>query len=412
MKLLGSIYTAIAILVLTTAIGWYVDVRNDQMHERHLTIHTQLEHMVRLQQELNGMLTIAMLEENTLRASTYDRVSDDLNRTLTSVQKLTASLGLSDEIIVVQADHYKLRTVETQAIVAMREEQWEQARGLLFDDEYLRTKKIYEINGETAVGVLTAELGTQADHFSTMRTMALWLRVGAMLLLLGVSVMFSRRLRDELYERKCMELKIQAANAQLEERVRQRTDQLEQANRQLATLSTTDSLTQLANRRKFDEIWHCQWQRAIIEGAPLAVIMLDVDFFKRYNDHYGHQAGDVCLQQVSRILSESSIFWVEGLVARYGGEEFVLVLPGADLAQACASAEYIRAAVQKAAIAHADSPLAAVVTISLGVAADHPTTNTSPDYLLRAADDALYQAKAQGRNRYAVATAGSTAAST
>ncbi len=85
MKLLGSIYIAIALLVMTTAIGWYVDIHNEQMHEHHLAVHTQLEHMARLQQELNGMLTTAVLEENTLRASTYDRVGADLDSTLQSV---------------------------------------------------------------------------------------------------------------------------------------------------------------------------------------------------------------------------------------------------------------------------------------------------------------------------------------
>lgn len=397
MKLLGSIYIAITILVLTTAIGWYVDVHNEQMHERHLAVHTQLEHMVRLQQELNGMLTTAVLEENTLRASTYDRVGADLDSTLQSVKSLTATLGLSDEMTVVQADQDKLRTIEAQALAAMRQEQWPQARQLLFDDDYRLTKKIYEINSETAVGALTAQLGAQAQRFAQARTAALGLRVGAVLLLIGVSVVFSRRLRDELCAREHMEHEIQAANAMLEDSVRKRTAELEAANRQLATLSTTDSLTQLANRRKFDEVWQTEWQRATRQGTPLAVIMLDVDFFKRYNDHYGHQAGDACLQQVASILS-GGMHRAGELVARYGGEEFVLVLPGADRADACASAERIRAAVQAAAIAHADSPLGPVVTVSVGVAADTPRMGTHPEHLLRAADAALYRAKAQGRN--------------
>ncbi|GAB3364103.1 MULTISPECIES: GGDEF domain-containing protein [Giesbergeria] len=397
MKLLGSIYIAIAILVLTTAIGWYVDIHNEQMHERHLTVHTQLERMARLQQELNGMLSTAVLEENTLRASTYDRVGTDLDSTLQSVKQLTATLGLSDEITVVQADHDKLRTIEAHAIAAMRQEQWLQARRLLFDDDYLLTKKLYEINSETAVGALTAELGAQAQRFAKARTAALGLRVGAVLLLIGVSVVFSRRLREELRERERLGQEIQAANAMLEDSVRKRTAELEAANHQLATLSTTDSLTGLANRRKFDEVWQTEWQRATRQGTPLAVIMLDVDFFKRYNDHDGHQAGDVCLQQVAHILS-GGIHRAGELVARYGGEEFVLVLPGADIADAYASAERIRVAVQAAAIAHADSPLGPVVTVSVGLAAGIPRIGTHPEHLLRAADAALYRAKAQGRN--------------
>jgi diguanylate cyclase (GGDEF)-like protein len=398
MKLLGSIYIAIAILVLTTAISWYVDVHNDRMHQRHLAVHTQLERMVRLKQELNAMLTLAVLQENTLRASTYDRVHSDLNTTLKSVQQLTQTLGLSNEMAVVQADHDKLGTIESQAIAAMEQEQWPQARRLLFDDDYLLTKKIYEINSETAVGVLTAELGNQAQHLDRLRSTALGLRVGAVLLLLGVSVVFSRRLRQELHQHEHMEREIQAANAQLEDSVRRRTAELEEANRRLATLSTTDSLTGLANRRKFDEVWQAEWQRATRQGSLLAVIMLDVDFFKRYNDHCGHQAGDACLQQVANILA-GGIHRAGELVARYGGEEFVLVLPGADLADAYASAERIRAAVQAAAIPHPDSPLGPVVTISLGLAASIPCVGTPSEQLLRAADDALYQAKAEGRNR-------------
>jgi len=120
MKLLGSIYIAIAILVVTAAIGWYVDISHEQMHQRHLAVHTQLERMVRLRQELNGMLMVAVLEENTLRASTYPRVYEDLQNTLQSVQQLTQSLGLSDELATVQAEHDKLATIEAQALAAMQ----------------------------------------------------------------------------------------------------------------------------------------------------------------------------------------------------------------------------------------------------------------------------------------------------
>ena len=397
MKLLGSIYIAIAILVVTAAIGWYVDISHEQMHQRHLAVHTQLERMVRLRQELNGMLMVAVLEENTLRASTYPRVYEDLQNTLQSVQQLTQSLGLSDELAMVQAEHDKLATIEAQALAAMQQDAWAPARQLLYDNDYLLTKKIYEINSETAISALTTDLGAQAQRFARMRALALGLRVGAVLLLLGVSVVFSRRLREELRTREQLGREIQAANARLEDKVRQRTAELQEANRRLSTLSTTDSLTGLANRRKFDEVWQTEWQRSVRQGMPLAVIMLDVDFFKRYNDHRGHQAGDACLQQVAHILA-AGVQRAGELVARYGGEEFVLVLPGARLGDAQASAERIRAAVQAAAIAHPDSPLGPCVTVSLGFAADMPRLGEDPEWLLRAADAALYQAKAQGRN--------------
>ena len=397
MKLLGSIYIAIAILVVTAAIGWYVDISHEQMHQRHLAVHTQLERMVRLRQELNGMLMVAVLEENTLRASTYPRVYEDLQNTLQSVQQLTQSLGLSDELAMVQAEHDKLAAIEAQALAAMQQDAWAPARQLLYDNDYLLTKKIYEINSETAISALTTDLGAQAQRFARMRALALGLRVGAVLLLLGVSVVFSRRLREELRTREQLGREIQAANARLEDKVRQRTAELQEANRRLSTLSTTDSLTGLANRRKFDEVWQTEWQRSVRQGMPLAVIMLDVDFFKRYNDHCGHQAGDACLQQVAHILA-AGVQRAGELVARYGGEEFVLVLPGARLGDAQASAERIRAAVQAAAIAHPASPLGPCVTVSVGFAADMPRLGEDPERLLRAADAALYQAKAQGRN--------------
>ena len=172
MKLLGSIYIAIAILVVTAAIGWYVDISHEQMHQRHLAVHTQLERMVRLRQELNGMLMVAVLEENTLRASTYPRVYEDLQNTLQSVQRLTQSLGLSDELATVQAEHDKLATIEAQALAAMQQDAWAPARQLLYDNDYLLTKKIYEINSETAISALTTDLGAQAQRFARMRALA------------------------------------------------------------------------------------------------------------------------------------------------------------------------------------------------------------------------------------------------
>jgi diguanylate cyclase (GGDEF)-like protein len=182
----------------------------------------------------------------------------------------------------------------------------------------------------------------------------------------------------------------------LEARVAERTAQLEDANRRLATLSVTDSLTGLANRRHFDDVLRREWMRSQRTGASVGVIMLDIDHFKKYNDHYGHQAGDVCLARVAAAL-RSALRRPGDLVARYGGEEFCVVLPDISVADAAQVGESLRAAIETLALEHAGA-LTGVISISVGVAAARPGGSMASDALLRAADDALYRAKAGGRN--------------
>jgi diguanylate cyclase (GGDEF)-like protein len=185
----------------------------------------------------------------------------------------------------------------------------------------------------------------------------------------------------------------------LEQRVAERTAQLEEANRQLATLSITDGLTGLANRRHFDDVLRAECARATRSSQPLAVIMLDVDYFKRYNDCYGHQAGDACLVRVAQALA-GAMRRTSDLAARYGGEEFAIILPNTDAAAARQLGEALRGAIAGLHIAH-ECADAGQVTISAGIALhtgpDAPDPN--PDALLRQADAALYQAKGAGRNR-------------
>ena len=159
-----------------------------------------------------------------------------------------------------------------------------------------------------------------------------------------------------------------------------------------------DGLTGVANRRRFDEALANEWRRCRRSTAPLALIMIDIDHFKRYNDRYGHQAGDTCLQAVAASL-KSALGRSHDLVARYGGEEFVCLLPEADMDGTLAKAEYLRQSIEKLAIPHADSDTATVVTISLGVAKLTTSENSDPIDLIRLADLALYEAKAQGRNQ-------------
>lgn len=197
---------------------------------------------------------------------------------------------------------------------------------------------------------------------------------------------------------------LKATERSLEEKVKARTRELEESNAKLATLSTTDSLTGLANRRRFDTVLADEWARALRTGQPLALALLDIDLFKNYNDCYGHQRGDECLTTVAG--SFSSIIHRGGdLAARYGGEEFAFIAPATDPAGALRMAETLRAALEAMRLPHDGSPFG-IVTASLGVAVVTPTHETTAEHLLKLADDALYQAKKQGRNQVILADAG------
>ncbi|HEX6999936.1 MAG TPA: diguanylate cyclase [Gammaproteobacteria bacterium] len=167
----------------------------------------------------------------------------------------------------------------------------------------------------------------------------------------------------------------------------------------LATeLAQHDTLTGIKNRAVFDEHLHALWRRAIEEGRTLAVLLIDVDYFKSYNDAYGHQAGDRTLQRVAQTL-QSLVAGPAAVLARYGGEEFAVILYGAADDEARAAAERMRAAVRGLAIEHRASSVTSTVTISVGVAVVQPSDERQPRGALQLADQALYEAKVRGRNR-------------
>lgn len=176
-------------------------------------------------------------------------------------------------------------------------------------------------------------------------------------------------------------------------------------NEQLKVLANLDGLTQLANRRVFDEQIKADWERAICHSSVISLIMLDIDFFKPYNDTYGHLAGDFCLRQVAQVLRAHGQRATD-TVARYGGEEFAIVLPNTELTAATEIASQLRDSVRALNIAHESSKLVSKhVTISLGVASVVPMRNQFPADLIAAADAALYVSKQQGRDRLTVSNA-------
>ncbi len=174
--------------------------------------------------------------------------------------------------------------------------------------------------------------------------------------------------------------------------------ELKRVRDQLRDLSLLDGLTGLANRRRFDRQLEAEWQRARRSGEPLSLILGDVDFFKRYNDHYGHAQGDECLKAVARAFQEA-LHRPADLSARYGGEEFVCILPETDAIGAMQVAERIRLLLKARQIPHAQSEVAPIVSVSLGVATFTALENRKPEELLQKADAHLYEAKKAGRNR-------------
>jgi two-component system, chemotaxis family, response regulator WspR len=174
--------------------------------------------------------------------------------------------------------------------------------------------------------------------------------------------------------------------------------ELAEANQILQRLSSLDGLTGISNRRRFDEVLKAEWQRAIRHSTSLSLIMLDIDFFKLYNDRYGHQGGDECLKSVARIL-EGSARRDSDLVARYGGEEFAVILPETGTMGAMEVAETMRANIERQNIPHESSRVSDHVTVSMGVATWVPERDSEPDELISRADQALYKAKENGRNQ-------------
>ncbi|HPR74227.1 MAG TPA: diguanylate cyclase [Bacteroidales bacterium] len=198
------------------------------------------------------------------------------------------------------------------------------------------------------------------------------------------------RLKQETDQRKAREQELFEANRLLQE-----------ANRKLERLSFQDGLTRIPNRRYFDKFLKTEWLDAVQQKRQIALIMMDIDYFKLYNDSYGHLSGDECLKKVANVLDEK-LTQSTDLVARYGGEEFVALLADTDKDTVLKISESMRSGVADLGIVHELSECCDVITISVGFAVMVPQTNKSPALLIEAADKALYRAKHEGRNRICI----------
>lgn len=194
------------------------------------------------------------------------------------------------------------------------------------------------------------------------------------------------------------------ANQVLEQRVNEKTLELFQANESLARLnrdlellSLKDALTGISNRRAFDALLEEEWSRCHRDGTYLGLIMIDIDFFKRFNDSLGHSAGDACLKQVASILDQT-VHRNSDMVARYGGEEFVILLPNTPLADVISVAHRVQEAIEQGKIIHPDSPISSHITLSIGLGSTVPERNVSPQRFLETVDATLYISKDKGRN--------------
>jgi diguanylate cyclase (GGDEF)-like protein len=193
-------------------------------------------------------------------------------------------------------------------------------------------------------------------------------------------------------------IRLRAARAELRE-LTMRMEKVRSGHRRVAL---RDALTGVANRRQFDESLGEEWARGRRTRAPLALLLVDIDHFKRHNDRYGHQAGDECLKVVAATLAAQARR-ADDLVARYGGEEFAVLLPSVDARGAEALAERMRSAIEAIRLPYMDAAARRHVTASIGVAAVVPSGSAAPAQLVSAADEALYRAKAVGRNQVIVA---------
>lgn len=236
--------------------------------------------------------------------------------------------------------------------------------------------------------------------------------VGLLIFAFANSLLLAKKFSTALEREEMVTVELTKVNKNLDKIVLQRTEELvesnnkneqqklelEEANRQLQKLLLKDPLTTLWNRRKYDEAINLEWNRCLSHQRSIALLVLDIDYFKKYNDEYGHLAGDECLTKLGQTI-RNSLFRVSDIAARYGGEEFVVILPETEKEEAIRIANMLRQKIEALHILHANSTVSSYVTVSVGVTSMIPNNNLSYEDLFDFADKALYQAKKDGRNQ-------------
>lgn len=230
--------------------------------------------------------------------------------------------------------------------------------------------------------------------------------IGITLFIISFSIVLSKRLSSSLDLSVNLTKDLSRLNYELEAKVDQRTKQiqlsnvkLEELNDKLKKMALIDGLTGIPNRRRFDAYYKEEYEICVKEEKFLSLLFLDIDYFKDYNDYYGHQLGDECLKKLAAALNSCITGLSEGIVARYGGEEFVCVLPNSNDVKAKQVAQELKERMEQLQIPHVKSPVSKNVTVSIGLITVKPNSTTNRNNILKQADQALYQAKTSGRNK-------------
>ena len=351
-----------------------------------VTKRKQLE--LELQQQAERERLVRVITQQIRQSLSIDQI---LTTTVTEVRQCLQA----DRVVVYRYESHGKSVVVAESVASG----WNEIIGItVYESWFVQSTSSYWLTKPLAISeIQQQELPEQARELVEQQQVKAVLAAPIFLedQLIGVLAVHqcSKSRQWQLFEIDLLEqLATQLAIAIQQSKLYQR---LEQANQELQLLVTKDSLTKIANRRYFDQYLNQEWRRLAREQFPLSLILCDIDFFKLYNDSYGHQAGDECLQEVATAIVQV-VQRPADLVVRYGGEEFAVILPNTAIAGAAQVAEQIRSAV-KALVLPLGSPQH--LTLSVGVASAVPKIEVTAATLFAAADQALYQAKQQGRDR-------------